>query len=156
MKLFEAPPTFERKLALELMRLADDSEQALRDYLYIGRLFLLQEEPESPPIGQLLILQPDHTHAEVKSLSIATERQGQGLGGLLVKEVLSILKRDGILRVIVAASTADIDNIAFYQRLGFRCLTIERDTFTPAKGYPEGLQSNGILVRDKIWFDLYF
>ncbi len=155
MKVLEAPPTFDRELAWELMRLADDSEREIRDYLHIGRLFLLQEEKKTLPIGQLLTLQSHHPYAEIKSLSISVERQGQGLGSLLVKEVLSTLKQEGTLCVTVATSTADIENIGFYQKLGFRCLKIERDAFTAAKGYPGRIQSKGILVRDKIWFDLH-
>lgn len=154
MILFEAPPTYERTLALKLLRLADDSEEEIRHYLNLGRLFLLQEANEAPPIGQLLLLQPSASEAEIKSVSILAERQGQGLGSFLVKGVLSTLRQEGVSRVLVATSTADIQNIAFYQRLGFRCLRIERDAFTPAQGYPEGLQSNGILVRDQLWFDL--
>ena len=30
---------------------------------------------------------------------------------------------------------------------------IERDAFSPARGYPEGLEENGIPVRDMGWLD---
>ena len=155
MKVLEAPSTFERELVIELMRLADDSEKQVRDYLHAGRLFLLQERPDALPIGQLLVMEPEHAHAEIRSVSISTGRQGRGLGSLLVKQVLATLKADGISVVTVAISTADIGNLAFYQKVGFRCLKIERDAFTKNSGYADGLRSNGILVRDKIWFDLY-
>jgi ribosomal protein S18 acetylase RimI-like enzyme len=154
MRVFEAPPDFEREVVLALMRLADDSEKEIREYLHSGRLFLLQEELESDLVGQALVIQHDSSHAEIKSVSITTQRQRHGLGKLLIGAVLLILKDDGISCVTVATSTADIGNIAFYQKLGFRCWKIERDAFNPAKGYAEKLLSNGIELRDKIWFDL--
>ena len=154
MRVSEAAQEFDREVVLELMRIADDSEKEIREYLHSGRLFLLQEELESDPIGQLLVIPHDNSCAEIRSVSIVAQRQGQGLGKFLIRAVLSVLKSDGISRVTVATSTADISNIAFYQKLGFRCWKIERDVFTPSKGYPEKHLVGGIELRDKIWFDL--
>ena len=53
----------------------------------------------------------------------------------------------------VATGTADVGNLRFYQRLGFRMLSIERDVFTPEWGYPEGLEVDGIPLLDRVWFD---
>ena len=41
-------------------------------------------------------------------------------------------------RVLVATAAADIGNLRFYQRQGFRMRSVERDAFTPATGYPPG------------------
>jgi hypothetical protein len=54
----------------------------------------------------------------------------------------------------VTTATADLGNLRFYQRCGFRAATIERDVFTEAKGYPPQLEANGIAVRDSITFTL--
>ena len=40
-----------------------------------------------------------------------------------------------------------------YQKVGFRLWRIERDLFSPARGYPEGLTENGIALRDGIWLE---
>lgn len=55
--------------------------------------------------------------------------------------------------MLVATATADIDNLRFYQRLGFRMDHIQRDVFNAARGY-SGLVSNGIPVRDQVWFSI--
>ncbi|HEV2698650.1 MAG TPA: hypothetical protein VGU90_11705, partial [Terriglobales bacterium] len=44
MKLLEAPASFNRESALELMRLADDSDLEIREYPFLGRLFPLRDE----------------------------------------------------------------------------------------------------------------
>jgi hypothetical protein len=51
----------------------------------------------------------------------------------------------------VGTSSADIANLRFYQRRGFRMLSIERDAFTPADGYPEGIETDGLPLRDRVW-----
>jgi hypothetical protein len=46
---------------------------------------------------------------------------------------------------------ADVGILRFYQRLGFRLLSIERDAFTPATGYPDAIVIDGIPLRDRVW-----
>jgi hypothetical protein len=43
--------------------------------------------------------------------------------------------------------------LRFYQRCGFRLLSVERDAFTPQTGYPAGLEVDGIELRDRVWMD---
>jgi hypothetical protein len=38
----------------------------------------------------------------------------------------------------------------------FRFWRIERDVFAPERGYPEGLEENGIPLRDMVWLDQEF
>jgi hypothetical protein len=53
----------------------------------------------------------------------------------------------------VATAAADVGNLRFYQRLGFRMRSIERDAFTEATGYPPGIAIDGIELRDRVWLD---
>ena len=39
--------------------------------------------------------------------------------------------------MMVATAAADTGNLRFYQRLGFRFLSVDRDAFTAATGYPD-------------------
>jgi hypothetical protein len=50
-------------------------------------------------------------------------------------------------------AAADLGNLRFYQRQGFRMRSVERDAFTPDTGYPPGIQVDGIELRDRVWFD---
>ena len=58
-----------------------------------------------------------------------------------------------VRRVVLGTGTAGIGQLAFYQKAGFRFWRIERDFFTPERGYPEGLEENGIPLRDMVWLD---
>ena len=53
--------------------------------------------------------------------------------------------------MIVATAAADIGNLRFYQRCGFRFTAVERDAFGPATGYPEPIVIDGIPLRDRVW-----
>ena len=53
----------------------------------------------------------------------------------------------------VATATADIANLRFYQRLGFRMDHVERDAFTIDRGY-RSLHVDRIPVRDRVWFSI--
>jgi RimJ/RimL family protein N-acetyltransferase len=64
------------------------------------------------------------------------------------------LARDvGRSRLVVATAAADVGNLRFYQRLGFRLRSVERDAFTPATGYRPGLEVDGTELHDRVWLD---
>jgi hypothetical protein len=60
---------------------------------------------------------------------------------------------EAVTTILVATAAADIGNLRFYQRQGFRMRSVERDAFTPATGYPPGLLIDGIELRDRVWLD---
>ena len=51
---------------------------------------------------------------------------------------------------MLSTATADVGNLRFYQLMGFRFESIDRDAFTPATGYPEPIDIDGIALRDRI------
>jgi hypothetical protein len=55
--------------------------------------------------------------------------------------------------MIVATAAADVGNLRFYQRQGFRLRSLERDAFTVATGYQDEV-IDGIPLRDRVWLDL--
>ncbi len=84
-------------------------------------------------------------------MAVVESHRGRGVGRALVGAAVERAAR-GPLRVATAA--ADTGNLRFYQRLGFRMRAIERDAFTPANGYPPGLEVDGIELRDRVWLDV--
>ncbi len=135
------------------MRLADDSEAEIERYRDQGELFG-HLGPGDQPRGMVLSI-PTERPGQVELVSVAIDEalQGTGLGRRLVEEVLARLSRGGVSRVLVATASSGTGVLRFYQRLGFRMLRIERDAFGPARGYPEGLEEDGIEVRDRVWLD---
>jgi predicted N-acetyltransferase YhbS len=87
-------------------------------------------------------------------MAVSEHRQGQGLGARLMQAALTLLAAEGVRTVRVATAAADIGNLRFYQRLGFRMRSVERDAFTESNGYPPGTQVDGIPLRDRVWLDI--
>ena len=55
--------------------------------------------------------------------------------------------------LILATGAADVGNLRFYQRCGFRMTRVVQDVFTPENGYPPGLTVGGIPLLDQVWFE---
>jgi hypothetical protein len=68
--------------------------------------------------------------------------------------VLAELRRAGAQRVIVGTANCGIGQLAFYQKSGFRFWKVERDFFSPDRGYADGIEEHGIPLRDMVWMDL--
>jgi GNAT superfamily N-acetyltransferase len=80
--------------------------------------------------------------------------QGRGVGRALMDAAVARARAEGRPALVVATAAADVGNLRFYQRLGFRMRSLDRDAFTPATGYEPGLTIDGIELRDRVWLDL--
>jgi GNAT superfamily N-acetyltransferase len=86
---------------------------------------------------------------EIMELAIAPERQGHGLGKQFVAWLADEARRRGKSAVLVGTANASIDNLAFYQRCGFRMEQVRKDYFSY---YREPVYENGIQLRDMLVF----
>jgi predicted N-acetyltransferase YhbS len=135
-----------------LFELADDSAVLLDAYVDDGRVLVARDGDDV--VGHVqLVATGDGDVVEIKNMAVSTAQQGRGIGRALVERALEVARDEGAHRVVVATGTADVGNLRFYQRLGFRMRSIERDAFTPEHGYPEGLVADGIPLLDRVWFD---
>jgi hypothetical protein len=66
----------------------------------------------------------------------------------MIRAVLGDLLARGVERAIVGTSNAALGGFAFYQKAGFRLLSIERDFFSTARGYPRWMEERGIRLLD--------
>ena len=79
--------------------------------------------------------------------------RGGGIGRALLERAVEEARSVGVRRVVLATATADIGNLRFYQRCGFRLTHVVHDVFTEANGYPPGLEVDGIALLDQVWFE---
>ena len=85
-------------------------------------------------------------------MAVAAGVRGTGIGRDLVDRALTDSRAAGQDRMIVATAAADVGNLRFYQRCGFRFSSVEPDAFGPATGYAADLTIDGIPLRDRVWF----
>jgi GNAT superfamily N-acetyltransferase len=135
-----------------LFELAEDSAAELDSYIDDGRVLVAVSGGEI--IGHLQLTGAgDPCQVEIKNMAVREERQGQGVGRRLVQAAVDLAAAESVTLLLVATAAADIGNLRFYQRQGFRMRSVERDAFTPATGYPAGLRIDGIELRDRVWLD---
>jgi len=135
-----------------LFELAEDSPAELDSYLDAGRVLVALSGPEV--IGHLHLVDTDRPgRLELKNMAVREAVQGRGVGARLVEAALHLAAAGSATEMVVATAAADVGNLRFYQRQGFRFLSVERDAFGPATGYPSGLTIDGIVLRDRVWLD---
>ena len=129
---------------------ADDSPAAIDTYIDFGEVLVARHEQRIAGHVQLIAGGPEW---EIKSLAVMDCVRGRGIGAALVQAALNRAFSAGASTVVVGTASADIDNLRFYQRLGFRMDRIERDAFRAERGYPN-VEVDGIPVRDRVWFSI--
>jgi GNAT superfamily N-acetyltransferase len=135
-----------------LFELAEDSAAELNSYIDAGRVLVAMSGTEV--IGHLQLTDTDDPRqTEIKNMAVRETFQGQGVGRRLVQAADGLIAAEGVTTLLVATAAADIGNLRFYQRQGFRMRSIERDAFTPGSGYQPGLMIDGIELRDRVWLD---
>jgi hypothetical protein len=107
-------------------------------------LFDPAAEPDDPPAAVALVGTVGGWTVELRAVAAPTE----GLTARLLTALGDALRRQGIRRVIAAASDADLGQLRTLLRAGFRPTHVERDGCTPQRGWPEHAG------RDLFWLDL--
>jgi ribosomal protein S18 acetylase RimI-like enzyme len=145
------PPGPARDAFLPLLYLADDAHAHVRRHRDEGDLFVLDLDGGGHAAVQTV--RRGDEEVEFTLVAVDEAHQGRGRGKALIAATLEHLAGRGVRRVVVGTATAGLDQIAFYQKCGFRPFAIERDYFNVARGDAPDAAENGIPIRDMLWFD---
>ena len=136
-----------------LFAMAEDSAAHLDSYLDAGQV--LVAVAGARVVGHLqLVDTADAQQSEIKNMAVEASYRGRGIGRTLIQAAVELTRAQHRAMLVVATAAADIDNLRFYQRAGFRMRAVERDAFTAAAGYPPQTSLDGIDLRDRVWLDL--
>lgn len=111
---------------IELLLIADPSEDKIRSYLSGSRCFVATSG--AVVIGACVV-QPlgTDTH-ELMSIAVQPAHQKSGYGTALLKWVIDFYRNSGARQLEVGTGTFGYQ-LAFYQRQGFRVTSIDHDFF---------------------------
>ena len=130
---------------------AEDSPAQLDAYVNEGRVLVARLGAEV--VGHLQLVDTQEVGVvELKNMAVAAAVRGTGIGRRLVDHAVAALRAGGQARLVVATAAADVGNLRFYQRCGFRFSGIDPDAFVAETGYPESITIEGIPLRDRVWF----
>jgi GNAT superfamily N-acetyltransferase len=140
----------DRSTLRPLFELAEDSATQLDGYLDAGRVLVARRG--GALVGHLQLVPTGRAgEVELNNMAVVPAMRRTGVGSTLVATALARCKADHLTGIVVATAAADVGNLRFYQRCGFRLAGVERDAFTPATGYPEPVVIDGIPLRDRVW-----
>src|SRR5436190_817609 len=134
-----------------LFEMAEDSAAQLDSYLHAGEVLVAVDGDRV--VGHLQLIDGDDAgQSEIKNMAVDPSYRGRGIGRRLIEAAVELARTRRRPLLVVATGAADVGNLRFYQRAGFRLRSVERDAFTQAAGYsPQRV--DGIELRDRVWFD---
>lgn len=149
--IYEITDQLEKRKMMPLLLLADESEDKVMEYLDDGDVWYLADD-SADPLGVIVTFRLHDDAIEIKNIAVSPNHQGKGLGKLLLNRAVSVHKQRGITHFVVGTANSSINNLAFYQKLGFRICDIKKDFFLD---YPEEIWENGIRAVDMLVMEKY-
>ncbi len=138
----------ERRDFMNLLLLADENEEVVNEYINKGEMFSILFEDKV--VGVALFITESPSIVELKNVALLPELRGKGIGKEIIKSAFALYRKKSFTKMIVGTANSSIDNIAFYQKAGFRIAGIRKDFF---EKYPEPIYENGIQAIDMIMFE---
>lgn len=135
---------------MDLLLLADPSEDMVRKYLIIGVCFIAKINNKT--IGVLIYKDCGPFRVEIMNIAVKEEYQGQGIGRKLINYAVDEIKKTNVKTIEIGTGNSSIFQLLLYQKCGFRISSIDKDFFR--KNYNEKIFENGIECRDMIRLEL--
>lgn len=130
---------------MRLFLIGDEDESKVREYINQGCLFLAEQSNTAVAVA-IVVPTSDGNVGELKNIAVDAKAQGQGIGSKMIAYVFEQV-RDRYNTILVGTGDADVQNILFYLKNGFRFSGIKKDFFDE---YKEQIISNGVVLKDMV------
>jgi ribosomal protein S18 acetylase RimI-like enzyme len=130
-----------------LLLSADPSREMAAKYLKEGTCYVAELD-KGETLGVIVLLPIKENRAEIKNLAVAEYAQGKGIGKSLITYGIQVARDEGFEVIEIGTGNSSINQLALYQKAGFRITGIDKDFFLI--NYPEPIFENGIQCRDMI------
>ncbi|SEA98388.1 Acetyltransferase (GNAT) family protein [Thalassobacillus cyri] len=140
----------DEKPPIELLLEADPSRKLVVEYVQRGDCRVAESDGNT--IGVYVLLPTRPGTVELVNIAIAESHRGKGLGKQLVMDAIQVAKSRGFQTMELGTGNSSVDQLALYQKCGFRMVSVEADFFI--RHYEEEIYENGIQCRDMIRLSL--
>ncbi|GLO64648.1 acetyltransferase [Oceanobacillus sp. E9] len=131
---------------MKLLLLADPSESIVIEYLQRGSCYVL--EKNNQVIGEYVLIPTRPETIEIVNVAVDESFHGQGFGKKLILHAIEESKKLGYKTIEIGTGNSGVNQLALYQKCGFRMIGIDRDFFV--RHYDEPIFENGIQVIDMV------
>src|SRR5262249_55338142 len=145
----ELIPRHETAFLLPVLGDAEEGEERIRATLLDPTCTAYASWLDDQLAGATVVRWEDDEPSEIVYISVAPDLRGHGYGKQIIHFFLKELRRRGGHALLVGTANAALDNIAFYQKCGFRMFEIRRDYFAYIQ---PPIAEHGIVLRDLFVF----
>ncbi|EAF5859585.1 GNAT family N-acetyltransferase [Listeria monocytogenes] len=132
---------------LTLLLDADPCEKQIATYF--NKSHVLQLMQADKIIGVVCLFPLNKNQLEIMNIVVSSEYRNQGIGKKLLEKAFDYATHKRFSKIIVKTGNSSIDQLAFYQKNGFRMQHIIPNYFT--ENYPkQTITENGIVCLDQI------
>lgn len=129
---------------------ADESDTRIRAALNDNALYSYAAYEDGELIGAAVVQWGDAGvlgKSEIVLLAVIPARRGQGIGRQIIAALLGEARRRSVEVLLVGTGSYPVDNLAFYQKCGFRISHIRRDYFDYVQ---PPIIVDGVMLRDMV------
>ncbi|MGN7326234.1 GNAT family N-acetyltransferase [Bacillus pumilus] len=146
------PLSHEESLPMDLLLLADPSKEKVLAYVQSGSCYAAFHEEDV--IGVYVLTSLSQHTVEIMNVAVKESWQGRGIGKQLIHHAITEAKVAGFQSIEIGTGNSSIQQLALYQKCGFRIASIDHDFFL--KHYDEPIYENGIQCMDMVRLSLTF
>lgn len=129
---------------------ADPSKRSIQEYLERGKLYLAFIDQVMVACMVLMRTRPNTN--EIMNLAVKAEYRGKGIAKRLIQFAEETSKQEGCRTLEVGTGNSSLEQLALYQKCGFRMTSIDRNYFI--RHYVQEIYENGIKCVDMIRLEM--
>ncbi|WP_106917178.1 GNAT family N-acetyltransferase [Chryseobacterium aurantiacum] len=134
------------EIPYELLLLADETTEAIDQYIFNSEIYLLHDGAEN--IAVMALHKNNDTELELKNIAVIESYRSKGIGGILINKAKEIARENKYKILTVGTSDTGFQQIKFYEKNGFVKTGIRKDFFI--ENYPAPIYENGLQIRDMV------
>ena len=132
----------------DLLLLADETVEAINQYLTGSDIYIAMQPNEQQPIGAMVLQEQNQQEAEIMNIAVAEHFQSQGIGKLLIEKAVEVSQSKGYTSLKVGTGDSGYRQISFYRRNGFEVCEVRKNYFVDK--FPEPVFENGVMLKDMV------
>lgn len=136
----------DHKIPYELLLLADETQEAINQYIFNSDLYILSISIQD--IAVMALHENSSKELELKNIAVIESWRSKGIGSILIEKAKELAKANHYTSLLVGTSDTGFQQIRFYEKNGFIKKEIRKDFFI--ENYPFPIYENGAQMRDMI------
>ncbi|MFM2266702.1 MAG: hypothetical protein RL757_142 [Bacteroidota bacterium] len=130
----------------DLLLLADETVEAINQYLEDGELYVGEIENQISAVFVLKVMRDDCI--EIKNIAVSKAHQRQGIGTILLKYITENAQKRRFKTLLVGTCDQCFKEIEFYKKSGFVDFDVRKNFFIDH--YHAPIYENGVQIIDMI------